>query len=88
MREITQWLRRILARRHEAIQQTPGRAALSVVRHNIIAERAHPGMRLSTQGIERSIDNEGAPGSGLEDDFAEAILFIGSTIEPYPGTPE
>jgi signal transduction histidine kinase len=69
------------ASRREAVQLPPGQGVLGAVLHNISAERAHRGVLDGTHGIERSIDNEGAPIQGLEDE----LLFIGSTTEDNSG---
>jgi signal transduction histidine kinase len=85
MRDVTEWIRGSLPSRRESIQLPPGQAVLGAVLHTIIAERVLPGVRVGTHGIERSIDSEGAPIDGLDDELAAAILFIGSTTEPYAG---
>src|ERR1700730_10677501 len=69
----------------EAIPLPPGQAVLAAIPHNISAERAHLGVFTGTHGIERSIENEGAPIQGLEDELATAIPFIGSTTEANSG---
>jgi signal transduction histidine kinase len=85
MRDVTQWLRGTLTSRRETIQLPPGQAVLGAVVQHIIAKRAHPSVRVGTHGIERSIDNAGAPIHGLEDERATATLFIGSPTEPSSG---
>ena len=81
MSDVTEWIRGSRASRRESIQLLPEQGVLGAVLHNIIAERVLPGMRVGTHGIERWIDNEGAPIDGLDDELAAAMLFIGSTTE-------
>ena len=82
MSNVTEWIRGSLSSRRESIHLPPGLAVLRAILHNIMAERVLSGVRVSTRGIERSIDNEGAPIDGLDDEQATAILFIGSPTEP------
>jgi signal transduction histidine kinase len=82
MSDVTEWRRGSLSSRRESIQLPAGLAVLRAILHNMMAERVLPGVRVSTRGIGRSIDNEGAPIDGLDDEHATAILFIGSPTEP------
>lgn len=75
MGDVTAWIRRTLTSRRESI---PKQALLRAVHHTIIAERVLPGARVSTHGVGRPIDDEGARVDGKR---ATAILLIGSTTE-------
>jgi len=85
MSDVTERVRRGLSSGRESIQLQPGQAVLEAVLHNIIAERVLPGVRASTHGIEPSIDNKGVLNGDLDDEWATAVLLIGSTIEYNSG---
>src|SRR5579859_6271533 len=81
MSDVTERIRGSLSSGRESVQLPPGQALLGAVLHNIILARVLPGVGASTLGIEPSIDNKGVLNGDLDDEWATAVLFVGSTTE-------
>ena len=74
MSDVTERIGGALSSRRESIQLPPGQALLGAVLHNIIADHVLPGVRASTHGLNGDLDDE----------WATAVLFIGSATEYNP----
>lgn len=84
MHDVARWTRGMSASAPEANRQLPGRVTRGAALRHATAERASHGLRAVTSGTKQLIEEPAASIPVRKDEYAAAILFVGSTTEPSP----